>query len=235
MNRILLIVTACGVIAAVAFFAAARSLGPFDWPHAPWAGRHAHNHRPWSGPVVSRALPWNGGDTLKIELPATVAYTQSPTVSLTVTGPREAVDHVVAKDGALGLDRHARGRSGDLAVALTAPDVRTFKLLGAPRLTIDGFDGDTLTLEMAGVGQVEARGRARALSLKIAGPAKADLAGLAVETAQVKIAGPGDATLGPTASARLDIAGPGAVTLTTTPRSLEKHVMGPGRVSLPAQ
>ena len=35
MNRILLIITACGLIAAWACFAIARSFGPFDWLHGP--------------------------------------------------------------------------------------------------------------------------------------------------------------------------------------------------------
>jgi hypothetical protein len=229
MRKILLIIAACGFVAAIAFGAIAAGLGPLTWSPG-WGDYRGGRLATGGGPVITRELEWTGGDTLEIHIPADVAYTQGPIARITVTGARGTADEVVVDGDSLRFDARVRDPRR-LRVTMTAPDVETFGLRGSQRLTIDAYDHYRLEVAILGSGDVVARGRARAASLSIAGSGDADLGGLDSEETEVNIAGSGDATIAPRDKAELHIAGSGDITLLTRPADVETRIAGSGRVT----
>lgn len=234
MNRTLLLVAACGLVAMVASFGIARTVGPIDLDMS-WKD---HGRADWrddddddadrTGPTVTREFTWGGGRSLTIEAPADVTYVPGPVAKLTVSGPERLVDRVEIDGDAIELNgRRHRGR---LTVTLTAPDVSEFNLRGSQRLTISDYAQDRLRISVAGSGDVVAKGAARRVDLQIAGSGDADLEQLAADEVSVKIAGSGDATIAPARLADLSIAGSGDITLATNPAEVSTHIAGSGRI-----
>jgi hypothetical protein len=231
MTRPLLIIAACGLIVSVACFATVAALGGISFDDENGIGPNIFGSRSveGGGPQATRELTWTGGDQLTVNVPATVNYTQGPVASLTIVGPQRTLDMVKLEGGALRFDGRIV-RPGRLTVTMTAPDVRTFTLNGSQKLTIAGFDHDTLKIAVFGSGDVTGAGRARRVDLSIAGSGDVDLSAVAAEVAKVNIAGSGDATLSPTLEADVNIAGSGDVNLTTRPPRIDTKIAGSGRV-----
>ncbi|HEX5262510.1 MAG TPA: DUF2807 domain-containing protein [Phenylobacterium sp.] len=196
-----------------------------------WGARsHGHDGSADDGPQTTREMAWTGGDTLEIDVPAEVTYSQAPGAGkLTITGPKEAVDALVLDGGQLRFSGDRR-HSSDLTIAMTAPGVTHFDLHGSSKLSIEGYKQDKLNLDVSGDAAVSAKGEAKALALTISGSSDTDLSGLKLQDADVDITGSGEATLAPTASANLSISGAGEVTLLTRPTKLESNVTGSGSV-----
>ncbi len=179
MTRPLLLVAGCAFVASLVSFAIVLAVGPVDFnDFGSWGDNHDYRGPPivGDGPTVTREMTWEGGDELRVSIPANITYTQGPVAKVTVTGPKNAVDHLIFDDERLRFDRRVRN-SGRIEVAMTAPDVREFGLAGSQRLTIANFDHDTLDVRIAGSSTVTARGRARAVETHIAGSGDIDLGG----------------------------------------------------------
>lgn len=232
MTRTLLLVFVVSLTVAAASLSAAFGLGPIEgafgafkgW--APWSGRPVLET---SGPDAERRFAWDGGERLQVDLPAGITYTQSPEASVVVLGPKDALDRVRVEGGEIGYRRGPRP-SARLEVIVSAPAVETFVLKGAQSLSIDGYDGDELEIEVFGSGEASGRGRARSVSVKIAGSGAVDLADVTAEEAEVEIAGSGKAVVSPVREAEVRIAGSGEAILTTRPARLESKVAGSGRI-----
>lgn len=241
MIRALAMVAVAGFILAVVALTGAAALGGPDaiarggWTFVAhddgdWEwGSRSHRHL---GPETTRTLAWSGGDSLAIDIPADVEYTQAdgPT-TITVSGSQKLVDRVVIENGRItdkGGDfgwkhRHVR-------IVVKAPNITRFSLRGSSDLEIRDYRQDSLSLDIAGSGDVEASGEVRIVDLEIAGSGEADLASLKAKEADVEIAGSGEATIAPTDRANIEIAGSGDVTLTTNPKSLTTDVSGSGDI-----
>jgi len=245
MIRVLVMIAVTGFLVSVVTLSTAVAIGGPDllanaaWGR--WGGdgdwnwndhHHRWGHHRWAdeGPQATREMAWTGGDTLEIDVPAEVTYSQAPGPGkLTVTGPKEAVDALQIDGGQLRFsgDRH---HWADLTIAMTAPAVTRFDLHGSSKLAIEGYKQDKLNLDVSGNADVSAKGEAKALELTISGSSDTDLSGLKLENADVDITGAGQATLAPTGSANLNISGSGDVTLLTRPARLESNVTGSGSV-----
>ncbi len=207
-----------------------------NWASGNWAAdgnRFGHHGFRWdgeTGPRATRELAWTGGETLEVDVPADITYTQAPGPGkLIVTGSRRAVDALELRNGTLtfsGRHRHW----GDLTIVMTAPAVRRFNLRGSGDLAIIDYRQDSLSLDLSGSTDVSAKGEARAVDLVVSGSADTDLSGLKVNDAQVRISGSGGATLAPTGKARLEISGSGDITLLTHPASLDSNISGSGAI-----
>ena len=211
-----------------------RWSGDWDWGWSDHDGRHGRWARD-SGPETTREVAWTGGDTLDIDVPADVQYTQAPGPGkLTISGPQSLVSDVEVEGGQVRFahGRHGRhgGHWGNLVIAITAPGVNRFDVSGSGKLSIAGYKQDKLTLDLSGNADVAATGEAKALELTVSGSSDTDLSGLKLESADVDITGSGEATLAPTASANLNISGSGDVTLLTRPAKLESNVTGNGSI-----
>jgi hypothetical protein len=246
MIRVLVIIAVTGFLVSVVTLSTAVAIGGPDiladgaWNHWNgdwgWNDHHYGRHGRWasddSGSETTREVAWTGGDTLDIDVPADVQYTQAPGPGkLTISGPHRLVSDVEVDGGQV---RFAHGRHdghwGALVIAITAPAVNRFDVSGSGKLSIAGYKQDKLTLDLSGNADVEATGEAKALELTVSGSSDTDLTGLKLETADVDITGSGEATIAPTASANLNISGSGDVTLLTHPAKLESNVTGNGSI-----
>ncbi len=239
MIKPLLITSLCAFLAAAGFFSLAaasgvahgggefwKNLDDYDFDSDDGDGRRLSG----AGPQTTRTLAWPGGDLLEVAIGADVVYTQGPVASVTVTGPRTTVEHMVFRNGRLTLDTPMRD-TGEVNVVMTAPDVKRFVLAGSQNLTVNGFKQDSLEATLAGSGDLTLSGAAERLKLNIAGSGDVDAGALSVADASVNIAGSGDARISPVKSADINIAGSGDVHLTTRPPSVKSSVFGSGEVT----
>ncbi|HEY8617875.1 GIN domain-containing protein [Phenylobacterium sp.] len=241
MIRPLLMIAGAGFLLSVVTLSTAVAIGGpealargawsdwnWDWD---WDEHHGASNDQWSGEEATRELAWTGGESLEIDVPAEVTYTQGDgPARLVITGPARAVSRVELEDGRIGF-RHGRSHSrGRLQIVMSAPNVTRFELNGADRLVINGYRQDRLTLELTGRSEVQANGETGQLALDISGAGEADLAALKTREARVEISGKGEARIAPTEAADLDISGAGEITLTTRPPRLDTDISGAGTI-----
>lgn len=243
MIRVLVMIAVTGFLVSVVTLSTAIAIGgPEVITRGAWNGWGDHwsgnNHWSWTrddhdwggvrGPQGTREMAWTGGDTLDVDVPAEITYTQGPGEGkLTITGPQRALDSLVLEDGHLRY-RHGRHRSSDLTIVMTAPAVTHFDLGGSGRLSIEGYKQEKLSIDVSGDAEVSAKGETKAIELSISGSGDTDLTDLKVADANVDIEGSGQATLAPTGVANVNISGSGDVTLLSRPAKLESNISGSG-------
>ena len=241
MIRVLFIIAGAGLVLAAICFGGAAALGgreiaekgwtvPADWVF------YSDTDAVDLGPQTTRDIEWAGAESLEIHVPVDIVFTQSETPSFVITGPERAVNEIVVEGGRVtGLEDRPfsgvtfRDRPG-VRLTISGPAVRAFALHGSQDLTIEGYDQDDLKVTIYGSGDVVARGRARAVELEIHGSGDADLSDLASETAEVMIAGSGEAEVAPTSAADITIHGSGDVTLASRPTRVSQNIHGSGDV-----
>ena len=72
----------------------------WTWNDGEWEGPHdwARNR----GAQGTREIAWTGGDTLDVDVPAEISYSQAPGPGpLTISGPQRALDNLEISDGHL--------------------------------------------------------------------------------------------------------------------------------------
>jgi len=200
------------------------------------------------GETSTRDIAWAGGESLQIDVPAEVIYTQAAAgagASIKVTGPKRLVDRVMIENGRIGLkdndgdggsftiNGHGVRISGDnsrLSIEITAPAVRSFTLNGSGDLYLKAYDQPSLSLMVNGSGNVEAEGKTKKVELQVAGSGEADLRSLDTGDAKIAVAGSGEVHAAPHGVAEIDLAGSGEVYLTEKPAVLTSNVAGSGEV-----
>ncbi|MDB5422685.1 MAG: hypothetical protein JWQ29_101, partial [Phenylobacterium sp.] len=220
MIRVLVMIAVAGFLLCVATLGAAVAIGgPEALTRAAWsysAGNHhwnfgrddhgwgMHEHGRDDGPSKTRQIAWTGGDTLEVDVPAEVRYTQAPgPAKLTITGPERAVDDVTVEGGRIRYDHGRRHHRAGLVIEMTAPDVSRFDMHGASSLAIAGYRQARLRLDLSGNADATVAGETDVLELDISGSADADLDALKAKGAEVSISGSGEATLAPTDWAKI--------------------------------
>lgn len=256
MIRVLVMIAVAGFVLCLATLTAATIIGgPEALSRAAWTWGSNRNwsfhdrhwdrwdredgwdrHDRWagdSGPQTTRDLAWTGGDTLEIEVPAEVRYTQAAgPAKITISGSRRAVEDVEIENGHIRFD-HGRSRShygSKLTIVMTAPDITRFDIHGSSSLAIADYKQDRLRIDVSGNADVTAAGEVNVMELDISGSGDADLGKLKAKGAEVDIAGSGEATIAPTEWAKVDVSGSGDVTLLTHPPKLESDISGSGSI-----
>lgn len=243
MIRVLVMIAVTGFLVSVVTLSTAVAIGgpeiltdaawhggvgpwTWGWRSDDWADRGSRH----TGPQGTRELAWTGGDTLDVDMPAEITYTQAPGAGkLTITGPQGALDNLEIEDGHLRY-AHGRQHGTELTIVMTAPAVTRFDLSSSGKLEIRDYKQDKLSLDLSGNAEVSAKGETRSLALSIDGSGDTDLTDLKLADAAVDIQGSGQATLAPTGSANINISGSGDVTLLTRPAKLESDVSGSGSI-----
>lgn len=245
MIRVLVMIAVTGFLMSVVTLSTAVAIGGPDivtdiarnnWGDH-WSGSNRWNwdrdDRDWRrdrGPQGTRELAWTGGDTLDVDVPAEITYTQSAGAGkLTISGPQRDLDNLVLENGRLHF-AHGRHRRGDLTIVMTAPAVNRFNLMGSGRLAIQDYKQDKLSIDVSGDTEISAKGETKGLSLSMSGSGQTDFSDLKLGDADVDIDGSGQATLAPTGVANINISGSGDVTLLTRPSKLETNVSGSGSI-----
>ncbi|OYW78483.1 MAG: DUF2807 domain-containing protein, partial [Asticcacaulis sp. 32-58-5] len=215
MIRKLFIVAGAGFVLSVACLSGAAALASKDMAAGGWNWsliEHGDNIRflkrttAEAEPSVTRTLEWAGAKALSIDIPAEVVYTQSPNVSVSVTGPKSLAERVRIDAGRLYLVDGADAQNvvnfkwghdgfnvqtsdGDLKIVISAPEVERFIVSGISDLDIKAYDRPSLELTISGTGDVDAVGRTQALKLDMSGTGDADLEGLRTNDAEVTLSG----------------------------------------------
>lgn len=258
MIRTLLIVAGASLVLCVAAFAGAGALGGSDLREHGWTWTFKDNDHGGSvrmergdqadQPEVTRDIAWTGGDSLEVDMPGQVVFTQGPDVKMTVTGPKPLVDALRLVGNRLTLteegDRtervHVRWRRNGidgwsdtdrLRVTITAPNVTRFALNGSGDLDIRDYDQTAIDVAVNGSGEITARGRAQTAQVSISGSGDADLSDVQLRDATVTINGSGSVRAGPTGKADVTISGSGDLDLTRRPATLTQSVNGSGDVN----
>ena len=201
----------------------------WNWSDGDW-GHHGHHGRWDDGPQATKDVAWTGGDSLAIDVPADVTYTQAPGPGkLTISGPQDALDALQVDRGHIGFDHNHR-HWGDLTIVMTAPAVTHFEMNGSGRLAIQGYKQDKLALDLSGSADVTASGEAKSVALSASGSSDTDLSGLKVADAVVDLTGSGEAKLAATGAVNVSISGSGDVTLLSRPSKLQSSVSGSGSI-----
>lgn len=248
MIRVLVMIAVAGFLVSVVSISSAVAIGGpefisdslwnrwtegnmrWAWNDDDWGDRHGWRHGRDDGAQTSRDLAWNGGDSLEVDVPADVRYTQAPGAGkVTISGPEREVSEVEVEDGHIRYARHHR-HWGDLTIVISAPAVRHFAMDGSGTLAIDGYKQDKLSLDISGDANVTAKGETKGLEVAISGSGSTDLTDLKVADADVTVGGSGEATLAPTGIVNVNISGSGDVTLLNHPTKLESNVSGSGSI-----
>jgi hypothetical protein len=252
MVRVLVLIAVTGFFVSLVTLSVAVAVGgPAMFEDAMWRGGwgpHWSHHGDWNGvgwddrwdrrhgggdAQTTRDLTWTGGDSLEVDVPADVQYTQGPVAKVTVSGLQRDVDDLEIDGGHLAWrdGRHHHLHFGDLQVVMTAPSVTRFEINGSGKLAIANYKQDKLDLRISGNGDASATGETGAVGLNVSGSGDADLGGLKAKSAEVDISGSGQAKLAPSDSAKVDISGSGDVTLLTHPPQLSTHISGSGSLN----
>ncbi len=247
MIRLLVIIAVVGFLTCVVTLGGAVALGGRDvaaqgWDHwhnwnvgwddngkrhSDWRNRHKDDPE-WAS--ATKEIAWDGATALVLDVPADVTFTQGSEGpgKLTVTGPKRSLDTLTLTGGRLQDGVNNEGER--LKIVMTAPKVTRFELTGIDRLTLDGYDQDSLEISTTGMSKVTGHGKTTTLKLDMTGAGEVDLAGLDADSAEVTLSGAARAAIAPRTSARLDVSGSGEVELKTRPLKLEKNVSGSGEV-----
>ncbi len=243
MVRVLVMIAVTGFFVSLVTLSTAVAIGgPQILEDAAWNGwrghwTHSGGYEGWgwerdeshgSGGDTTRELTWAGGDSLAVDVPADVQYTQGPVAKITVSGPARAVENVEIDGGHVRWVHGHHRHWGDLTIVMTAPAVTHFQISGSGRLAIANYKQDRLDVGISGSGDVTASGETNDVSLEVSGNGDADLAGLKAKTARVDISGSGEAKIAPTDAANVEISGSGEVSLLTHPPKLETSISGSG-------
>jgi hypothetical protein len=111
------------------------------------------------------------------------------------------------------LESAAIGGSGDMHVDTVAGQAFRASIGGSGNLSVDQLRVADARFSIGGSGNIKAAGFANNVELSVAGSGEVDVGGLASRTANVSVAGSGDAILNASDSARVSIAGSGNVTV----------------------
>lgn len=182
-----------------------------------------------SSEIIERELPWDGASHLFVDMPATIRYVQTPgPARLVARGPHRSVSTLTIDGGYVHDQLLHTGAVID--ITLMAPDVASFSVNGASRLTIEQFDQDTLSIVTEGGGRVEASGRAREASVRAQGASAVNLARLDLAALSGSVGGTGTLIAAPRDSADLDVRNFASVILLTQPTHLAPSLSDSGRV-----
>lgn len=237
MVQKLAIVAFTGLVVSAVAMGAAAAIGArefkdnFDGMDFSMFGDRPRCEKTSGATATSRTLNWDGSDEVSLNVPGRARYTPGDGREVQVSGDPEIVAHVRVRDGRIELDCRSRNW-GDDALEITLPGRRfeKFGIAGSGKLELNDLDQREIRVSIAGSGSVKATGKVDEVRINIAGSGDADLGQVASEDATVKIAGSGNADVAPRDEVEVHIAGSGDVNLHTTPRKVETHIMGSGRI-----
>lgn len=233
----LAVVAFTGLVVSAVAMGVAAAIGAnefkdsFDGMDFAMFGDRPRCERTGNATATDRTLTWDGEDEVSLSVPGLARYTPSGDKEMHIKGDPDIVAHVRVRDGHIELDCRGRGW-GDKALEITLPGtpMKKFGIAGSGKLELNDLDQREIRVSIAGSGSVKASGKVDDVRISIAGSGDADLGQVASEEATVRIAGSGNADVAPRDEVEVHIAGSGDVNLHTTPRKVETHIMGSGRI-----
>lgn len=231
----LAIVALIGMSASAVCFGAAAAIGGKDI--ADNLDFSMFDDRPHCEPVANasatRALDWDGSDHIGLAVPAHASYSPGGDNKVHASGDPQLLAHLRIRNGNIELDCNGWHHGhGDLNLVLPGREFSKFSIAGSGDIALSNLDQNQLSLTIAGSGSIKAGGQVTHAQVKIAGSGDVDLTKVALKILDVKIAGSGNTDAAPTDAADIKIAGSGDVILHSSPKSLDQHVAGSGRIRI---
>jgi hypothetical protein len=208
----------------VAIGSALVSAGCFSGAHA-----LATSNDSGSTEIVSREIPWDDSTSLTLGVRSVVRYVQAPGAGKVVArGPHRSVSTLTVGGGDISDQLLHTGAT--LEIVVTAPAISRFHLNGGSRLSIEGYDQQTLFVSTEGKAQVDAAGRVNDLTVNMKGSGTVNLAKLVTSNASVDIGGMSTLVLAPTNDANLKVRNFASAVLLSNPKDPRISLEDSGRV-----
>lgn len=119
-----------------------------------------------------------------------------------------------------------------LDVQIVVPQVEGLKVTGVGAVNATGIDADELKLELSGVGNLKAEGKAKLITLTLSGVGSADLKGLEAASAKISASGVGSATVFASESIDIHASGVGSVKVFGNPKEQKTKADGIGKITI---
>jgi hypothetical protein len=182
-----------------------------------------------SSEIVSREIPWDNSTSLTLGVRSVVRYVQAPGPGKVVArGPHRSVSTLVVGNGDIHDELLHSGTT--LEIVVTAPAISHFHLNGASRLSIEGYDQQSLFVSTEGKAHVDAAGRVESVTVNMKGSGTVNLAKLAIGNASVDIGGMSTLVLAPMKGANLKVRNYASAVLLSKPAELTSSLEDSGRV-----
>jgi hypothetical protein len=182
-----------------------------------------------SSEIVSREIPWDNSTSLTLGVRSVVRYVQTPGPGKVVArGPHRSVSTLVVGNGDIHDELLHSGTT--LEIVVTAPSISHFHLNGGSRLSIEGYDQQSLFVSTEGKAHVDAAGRVESVTVNMKGSGTVNLAKLAIGNASVDIGGMSTLVLAPTKGANLKVRNYASAVLLSKPAELTSSLEDSGRV-----
>jgi hypothetical protein len=203
-----------------------------------------------SGEIVTEERSVGDFTSIDLDYPAEVTITQGDAYSVSVTADDNLLPQLETNvdDGELQIRNSERNfgqrvnPSETVVIVITVVDLSAVRFDSAGSLTIDGYSGDALQIELNGAGKIslndlevtnldlqldgagslEASGSAAVLVVDLDGLGSLSAGALAVQTARVTVDGAGSATVRVEDRLEVFIDGLGSVNYYGSPRSWSK-------------
>jgi hypothetical protein len=255
MPRKLVVIAATGIALCVICIGAAAVVEAPRWTDKDWDKLGAafgglESCKPVPGATATtRQLDWTGEDRITIAVPGEVHYSPGSGETINASGDPDIIAHLRVHDHKLDLDCNGSFHHRNLQVTLPGRQFRRFAVAGSGKLDLEQLNQislemtvagsgdikasgkvDDVKINIAGSGSIEASGEAQTVRLKIAGSGDARLGQLTSKSADIDIAGSGNAEVAPQDSAKIKIAGSGDVRLLSDPKNVDSRIFGSGRI-----
>ena len=122
--------------------------------------------------------------------------------------------------------------SPDSEIVINAPGLRSLTLHGNGRVEVGGVEGESLRIQVDGVGSVAAYGRVERADLVVLGAGKVDGTGLKSGYGRALVDGVGSAKLAATEKAVVTVKGMGLIELIGEPKKRKEKLEGFGKITL---
>jgi hypothetical protein len=185
--------------------------------------------------AATREMEWDGSDHAGLNLLSQVSYAPGAGDRLVASGDPQVLAHLRIKKGTVELDcRGWRDRTKDLTIALPGRNFDKFGVSGA-RLTIARLEQQSVKIEIAGSGKVQASGRLEdEIKLSIAGSGEMNIGEITARSGKMEIAGSGTMraqSIRLSDDFKVSIAGSGRAEMNQlTARSAKAEIAGSGTI-----
>jgi len=167
--------------------------------------------KPGNATATTRSFPWEGGDKVTIEVPVNLHYKPGTGTTLEAKGDPQMLANLSVKGGTIEMNcRGARWHHQRLDITMPGREFKEYHIAGVADLDLQQLNQESLKIEIAGSGDINATGK--------------------VDDLKLEIAGRGEVETSPQESADIDIAGSGNVKLYTEPKHINTSIMGRGDV-----
>jgi hypothetical protein len=186
-----------------------------------------------SGDLTTRTHDLDDCQAIRLEcgLDIDITFGSEQRVALVMDDNLVEFYELTVRNGTLVIDADDDPRpSRDARLELVLRRLESVEIEGAGDITVEDLDGDRLTIDISGAGDIEASGEVERLDLVVNGAGDIDTRDLAAERATVTINGAGDVRVRADKACTVEINGVGDVDVYGDPDDFEKDVNGIGSV-----